>query len=106
MTPDIISTSTQKREAIEASAALRAIAVLNALQPAAIAENTRQVAMLSEWADGTQQAEHIRGMVAATMAHMSMDADAVTRENAGKWQSWAQEVADALDAPVVAPVTA
>ena len=41
--------------------------------------------------------EHIRGMVAATMAHLSIDASAITQENAAHWQQWALGVADGVE---------
>jgi len=54
------------------------------------------VAELSEGTEEGQVAEHIRGMVAATMGHLSADAPTMTRGNAERWQDWALDVADGV----------
>ncbi|MCY7308888.1 MAG: hypothetical protein LH632_22715 [Rhodoferax sp.] len=63
MNLDISTTSPDQSMAHEVSA------VLHAIQPESMAENTRQVKALSRWAEGAQQAEHIRAVVAVTMGH-------------------------------------
>ncbi len=82
----------------EADAARQAVTV------EAKAENLSRVAELSEGADEAHVAAHIRGMVAATMGHLSADAPAITRNNAEQWQDWALGVADGLAQTV--PATA
>ncbi len=86
MHTNTVSTSPQ-------SLAKEAAAARNAIKADAKKENAKQIAELSDGAKD-QQAEHIRGMVAATMAHMSIDASAITQENAAQWQQWALGVAD------------
>ncbi len=71
-------------------------AAQQAITGPAKAENLRKVAELSDGADQAQVAAHIRGMVAATMGHLSADAPAVTRANAEQWQDWAIGVADGV----------
>jgi hypothetical protein len=44
--------------------------------------NLSKIAELSEGADKEHVAAHIRGMVGATMGHLSVDAPAITRNNA------------------------
>ena len=84
-------------------AANEAFTAQRAIQPQAMADNTKQVYALSDGANGGQQAEHIRGMVAITMAHMSLDANGVTSQNAMHWQSWALGLADRLDRAAAQP---
>ena len=81
-------------------AAHQALAARHAIQTEAKATNARQVAALSAWADSGQQAEHIRGLVATTMAYLAPHASAATREDAAQWQAWALGLADGLDAAV------
>ena len=67
-------------------------------------ENTKQLASL---ADGTVEAhiaEHVRGMVAATVALVSINASATTQADAQLWQQWALGVADAVERGVPAVV--
>ena len=65
------------------SPAQEAEAALQAVTDQAKATNLAVVAELSEGtADEGHVAEHIRGMVAATMGHLSADAPAATRNNA------------------------
>jgi len=66
----------------------------NALQSAAMERNLKALAELAESADHSQQGEHIRGIVATTIAHLSSDATAATRELAAQWRSWALGLAD------------
>ena len=58
------------------SPAQEADAALQAITGQAKAENLLRVAELSDGADEAQVAAHIRGMVAATMGHLSADAPA------------------------------
>jgi hypothetical protein len=74
-----------------------AIAAQRATGADAKAENAKQIAALSDCADSRQQAEHIRGLVAATMSQISIDATPATRENATHWQTWALGLADGFD---------
>ena len=60
------------------------------------AENLKALAELSATANRSQQADHIRGIVAATMAHLAADATQATRDSAAQWQVWALGVSDAL----------
>jgi hypothetical protein len=57
-------------------------------------KGTDQIAELREDANEVQIAEHIRGMVAATMGNLSLQASDATRNEAGKWQDWELGVAD------------
>ena len=47
------------------------------------------LAELSIAANSIQLAEHIRGIVATTMAHLALGATAATRNSAALWQEWA-----------------
>ena len=60
------------------SAAQEADAALHAMSEQAKANNLAIVADLSEGSDEAHLAEHIRGMVAVTMGHLSADAPAIT----------------------------
>jgi len=75
-----------------------------AIMDQAKAENLAVVAELSDGTAEAHVAEHIRAMVAATMGHLSADAPAITRNNAGQWQDWALGVADGVAATVPAAV--
>jgi hypothetical protein len=79
-------------------------AALHAITGQAKAENLSRVAELSEGTDEAHVAEHIRGIVAATMGHLSTDAPAVTRNNAEQWQDWALGVADGVARTIPAEV--
>lgn len=78
------------------SPAQEADAALQAITGQAKEENLSRVAELSEGADEAHVAEHIRGMVAVTMGHLSVNASATTRINAEQWQDWALGVADGV----------
>ncbi|HNV60421.1 MAG TPA: hypothetical protein PKH72_12265 [Rhodoferax sp.] len=65
-----------------------------------IQENTKQIAALSDEANERQIAEHIRGMVAATMGNLSILASDANRNDAEQWQEWALGIADGLELPV------
>lgn len=67
-------------------------------------ENTKQVAELTDGTPGTHIAEHIRGMVASTVAHVSLNTSATTQADAQLWQQWALGVADAVERGVPAVV--
>jgi hypothetical protein len=85
------------------NAALAECAATLAIGPAAKACNLKALAELSESADNAQQADHIRGVVATTMAHIAEDATAATRDSAAQWQTWALGLTDALVADLPAP---
>ena len=57
------------------------------------AENLIQVTALSHGVDQAHVTEHIRGLVAVTMAHLSVTASAATVGHAEHWQGWALGVA-------------
>jgi hypothetical protein len=60
------------------------------------AANLKALADLESTADSAQQAAHIRGIVATTMAHLSAEATAATRNSAAQWETWALGLSDAL----------
>ena len=60
------------------------------------AENLKALAELATTANLSQQADHIRGIVAATMAHRAADATAATGDSAAQWQQWALGLSDDL----------
>jgi hypothetical protein len=64
-------------------------------------ESTQQIDALRSDANERDIAEHIRGMVAATMGNLSIHASEVTRAHAEHWQQWALDTADGLT-PTVA----
>jgi hypothetical protein len=78
-------------------AAHEAITAERATGAEAKAENARQIASLSSFASSGQQAEHIRGLVATTMAHLSKQASPATLENAAQWQTWALGQASGIE---------
>ncbi len=59
-------------------------------------DGNAQIAALRDDANEHQIAEHIRGMVAVTMAHLSSQVLDATRNDAAQWQQWALSVADGL----------
>jgi len=67
-----------------------------AIGAAAKAENLKALAELAATADRHQQAAHIRGIVATTMAHLAADATVATRISAAQWQAWALGLSDGL----------
>jgi hypothetical protein len=75
-----------------------------AIGATAKAENLKALAELAASADARHQADHIRGIVATTMAHLAADATEATLESAAQWQRWALGLSDALrlDAPTPA----
>lgn len=68
--------------------------VQDALRSTAMEQNLKAVAELAISADRGQQGEHIRGIVATTIAHLSSDATTATRELAAQWRAWALGLAD------------
>ena len=86
------------------SYAKEAAAALHAMTDQAKAENLAAIAEMSDGADEAHVAAHIRGMVAATMGHLSADAPAITRNYAEQWQDWALGVADGAALTVPATV--
>jgi hypothetical protein len=66
-----------------------------------IQEGTEQIAGLRDDANEGQVADHIRGMVAATMGILSIQASVTTRNDAEQWQQWALGVAEGLEQPVL-----
>ena len=63
-------------------------------------EGIEQIAALRLDANEGHIAEHIRGMVAATMGNLSVHATDATQHDALQWQQWALGVADGLVLPV------
>ena len=63
-------------------------------------ENNKQIAALRDDANEGHIAEHIRGMVAATMGYLSVHSTEATQNDAIQWQQWALGVADGLELPV------
>ena len=96
--------NTDSNTMVRPSPAQEAADALKAVTVEAKAENLSRVAELSEGADEAHVAAHIRGMVAATMGHLSVDAPASTRNNAEQWQEWALGVADGVSQTVPAGV--
>ena len=66
------------------------------------AANLIQVTALSDGVDQAHVAEHIRGLVAVTKAHLSVNASVATMGNAEHWQGWALGVADGVERGVPA----
>ncbi len=84
------------------TAAPEAVAALCSVTDRARAENLALVAAISDAADIAQIADHIKGMVAVTMGHLSVNASATTRANAEQWQVWALGVAGGVEQGVPA----
>jgi hypothetical protein len=70
-------------------------AALRAIGDDAKAVNLKALADVATSASGSHQADHIRGIVAATMAHIAADASTATRDSAAMWQQWALGLSDA-----------
>ena len=79
------------------TAAQQADASQNVITSEAKAANTLRIAELSAGTHETHVAEHIRGMVAATMGQLSINTAAINRENAAHRQQWALGVADGVE---------
>jgi len=58
--------------------------------------NLSAVAALAESADHHHQAEHIRGVVATTMAHLAAQANSAAQAHAEQWQAWALGLTEGL----------
>ena len=71
-------------------------AAYQAIGTSAKSDNLKALAELAASADRSQQADHIRGIVATTMAHLAADATLATRDSAAQWQQWALGLSDAL----------
>ena len=84
---------------IDTNAAIAEHAAHRAIGDPAKAANLKALAQLAETANPSQQADHIRGIVATTMAHLSVDATAATRDSAAQWQEWALGLSDELGRP-------
>ena len=78
-------------------------AAYQAIRAVAKAENLKALAELSATANRGEQADHIRGVVAATMAQLAVGATPATRDSAAQWQKWALALSDALPAPAINP---
>ena len=74
--------NTESNAVARPSPAQEADAALQAITGQAKSENLSRIAELSEGTDDAHVAEHIRGMVAATMSHLSADAPALIRLDA------------------------
>jgi hypothetical protein len=96
--------NTESNAVARPSPAQEADAALQAITVEAKAENLTRVSELSEDTEEAHVAEHVQGMVAATMGHLSVDAPAITRNNAEQWQDWALGVADGVAQTVPAGV--
>lgn len=88
---DHSTSTTPPTPARQAEAALRATTVEGK------AENAKQIAELTDGTVQTHIAEHIRGMVAATVAHASTNTSAATQADAAQWRHWALGVADGVE---------
>jgi hypothetical protein len=87
---------------IDANATAAEHAAHRAIGASAKAENLMALAELSATANPSQQADHIRGIVAVTMAHLAADATVATGDSAAQWQKWALGLSDDL-VPAVNP---
>ena len=81
---------------IDANATAAEHAAHRAIGASAKAENLVALAELSATANPSQQADHIRGIVAVTMAHLAADAMLATGDSAAQWQEWALGLSDDL----------
>lgn len=85
---------------IDTHAAAAEHAARLALGDAAKAANLKALADLDATASASQQADHIRGVVAATMSQLAADATPATRDSAAQWQKWALGLSDATPSAV------
>lgn len=81
---------------IDTNTAAAERAAHRAIEAPAKAENLKALAELAATANPGEQADHIRGIVAATMAQVAADATQATRNSAAQWQQWALALSDAL----------
>ena len=73
---------------------------IDTTSPTFMQDGMEQIATLRDDVQEGHIAEHIRGMVAATMGNLSSQATDATRHDALQWQHWALGVADGLALPV------
>lgn len=99
-----IDTNSMALPTLAQTMAQEAAAALRAITDEAKAANMQRIAELSEGLDEAHSAEHIRGMVAATMGHLSGTASAASRNDAEHWQGWALGVADRVQRGVSAVI--
>jgi hypothetical protein len=88
---------------IDTNAAAAEHAAHRAIGEVAKAENLKALAEIAVHCERGHQLDHIRGIVATTLAHLAADATAATRENAAQWQQWALGLGDALLSDTSAP---
>ncbi len=69
----------------------------HAITAQAKAANLIQVAALNDGVDQARVAEHIRSLIAVTMAHLSVNASVATVGHAEHWQDWVLGVADGVE---------
>ena len=74
---------------IDTTATTAEQAAQHALGEAAKAQNLKVLSEISATAHRDHMAAHIQGIVAVTMAHLSADATAATRDSAAQWGQWA-----------------
>ncbi len=67
--------------------------------PTLIKVGAEQIAGLCDSACNVYIAEHIRGIVAATLGNLSVRGSNVLRDDAEQWHHWALGVADGLVVP-------
>jgi hypothetical protein len=88
---------------IDTHATLAECAATQAIGASAKAENLKALASLADTAGRSHQADHIRGIVATTMAHLAADVTQATRDNAAQWEKWALGLSDELLLDTSAP---
>lgn len=88
---------------IDTHATLAEYAATQAIGASAKAENLKALAALADIAGRSHQADHIRGIVATTMAHLAADVTQATRDSAAQWETWALGLSDALLLDTSAP---
>jgi hypothetical protein len=79
----------------DTNAAAAEHAAHRAIGDLAKAENLKALAEIAAHCERGHQLDHIRGIVATTLAHLAADATAATRESAAQWQQWALGLSDA-----------
>ena len=88
---------------IDTNAHAAECAAHRAIGASAKAENLKALNELSATANRSQQVDHIRAIVAATMAHLAADATLATGDSAAQWQKWALGLSDTLPLDLPAP---
>lgn len=89
----------------ETSGAMAEQTALNAVGSQAMEVNLKAVAELAGLVDQRQQAEHIRGVVATTMAYLSAEATTATLAHAAQWRDWALGLTDGIGAVLLPAAT-